>query len=308
MRTRPTSLARTTRRMLTAATLAVAVGGMTLLTGGTASADPVVANSCTATVEGKPGEDVVLPGQAVRDLVEQATDEHRRGFKHLFNIVRPWEVGDQIAGKTLSVGTVSHEAKTISGATIGQKVRAALDGASGLGATPNIQVPKTLNSIENKVAAHCGFTVSPIKPQSSSTPSTSSGNGNTSQSPVHSTPPALGNGSQGGSTVSPYDYDGIPSSSAPVTGTAPSPSSRYGTPESIAQLDAPEFGILGAGSSGDGDSESKSGVHNAGHATAHAAGEDAVAQQVQLPMLLAVVALAGVTAALVRTWVLRRIT
>ncbi|WP_199428915.1 hypothetical protein [Qaidamihabitans albus] len=95
------------------------------------------------------------------------------------------------------------------------------------------------------------------------------------------------------------DYSGIPMASAGLF--APSPGVRYG-----GQIPgySPEFGILGE--SGENGTDERSGVQNAGRAEALPAGSGGNAAGATLPMLLAVLALSGVTAALVRTWVLRQ--
>ncbi|SFP84342.1 hypothetical protein SAMN05421810_103583 [Amycolatopsis arida] len=92
------------------------------------------------------------------------------------------------------------------------------------------------------------------------------------------------------------NYSGIPIATAGLF--APSPGVRYG-----GQVPgyAPEFGILGAA-----DAPPDDGVRNAGRAEALPGGGSG--DRGNLPMLLAVLALSGVSAALVRTWVLRKAT
>jgi|tagenome__1003787_1003787.scaffolds.fasta_scaffold20961007_3 hypothetical protein len=87
------------------------------------------------------------------------------------------------------------------------------------------------------------------------------------------------------------DYGSVPYAQAGLF--APSPGVRYGG--SVPGY-TPEFGILGADNKGDG-------VQAAGRAEALAPPES---QKIALPVLLAVLALSVVTAALVRTWVLRK--
>jgi hypothetical protein len=86
------------------------------------------------------------------------------------------------------------------------------------------------------------------------------------------------------------DYSGIPYARAGLF--APSPGVRYGGAVSGY---TPQFGILG--------SAGQDGVAVAGNAEAL---RPPGGTKIALPVLLAVFALAGVTAALVRTWVLRR--
>lgn len=97
------------------------------------------------------------------------------------------------------------------------------------------------------------------------------------------------------------DYSGIPMATAGLF--TPSPGVRYG-----GQIPgySPEFGILGENGPG---GDPRSGVQNAGRAEALPSGPGmAGSDGATLPMLIAVLALSGVTAALVRTWVLRRAT
>ncbi|WP_216212121.1 hypothetical protein [Amycolatopsis aidingensis] len=94
------------------------------------------------------------------------------------------------------------------------------------------------------------------------------------------------------------DYSNLPFATAGLY--APSPGVRYG-----GQIPgyAPEFGILGQEE--DQDPEG-AGVRNAGEARALADGAGGPIDGTSLPLLLAVVALAGASGALVRTWVLRK--
>ncbi|MGH3516824.1 MAG: hypothetical protein ACRDQ7_05295, partial [Haloechinothrix sp.] len=92
------------------------------------------------------------------------------------------------------------------------------------------------------------------------------------------------------------DYGGVPSAIPGAMNVTPL--ERYGLEQSTPPGSAPEFGVLGA------DEDADPAVQNAGNADVLAE-STSTPDAVQLPMLLAVVALAGVTAALVRTWVLR---
>jgi hypothetical protein len=91
-------------------------------------------------------------------------------------------------------------------------------------------------------------------------------------------------------------YAGIPFASAGLFD--PSPGVKYG---GNVPGYAPSYGQLGAN-----DSVPSDGVQTAGHAEAFSPG-GSLGNGVGLPMLLAVLLLAGVTAALVRTWVLRKV-
>lgn len=93
------------------------------------------------------------------------------------------------------------------------------------------------------------------------------------------------------------DYSGIPMATAGLF--APSPGVRYG-----GQIPgySPEFGILGESAEQQAPDD---GVRNAGQAQA-LPGSGGTNGGATLPLLLAVLALSGVSAALVRTWVLRK--
>ncbi|KZB84953.1 hypothetical protein [Amycolatopsis regifaucium] len=93
------------------------------------------------------------------------------------------------------------------------------------------------------------------------------------------------------------DYSSIPMATAGLF--SPSPGLRYGS-----QIPgyAPQFGIAAEGENGTANPD----VHTAGQAEALPNVSDGFTQDGKLPLLLAVLALSGVSAGLVRTWVLRR--
>ncbi|SEB39965.1 hypothetical protein SAMN04489727_1394 [Amycolatopsis tolypomycina] len=93
------------------------------------------------------------------------------------------------------------------------------------------------------------------------------------------------------------DYSGIPFATAGLF--TPSPAIRYGS-----QIPgyAPQYGLTGP----DGTAENNSGVQAAGQAEALPSASDGFTNGSNLPLLIAVLALSGVSAGLVRTWVLRR--
>jgi hypothetical protein len=93
------------------------------------------------------------------------------------------------------------------------------------------------------------------------------------------------------------DYGGIPFATAGLF--TPSPAIRYGS-----QIPgyAPQYGLTGP----DGASDGNSGIQTAGQAEALPSASDGFTTGSNLPMLIAVLALSGVSAGLVRTWVLRR--
>jgi hypothetical protein len=93
------------------------------------------------------------------------------------------------------------------------------------------------------------------------------------------------------------DYSGIPFATAGLF--TPSPAIRYGS-----QIPgyAPQFGLTGPNDTAAGNS----GIQTAGQAEALPSAQDGFTNGSNLPLLIAVLALSGVSAGLVRTWVLRR--
>ncbi|WP_019813708.1 hypothetical protein [Saccharomonospora saliphila] len=336
MRLDPTALARAVRKALTATTAAVVAGGVTVLTAGSASAAATVtADSCTGTVGGRAGDTVAVDGSAVSDLVRQGAEEAKSIIVVHDLTIWPNHLADTIADERLSVGTVP-DARTgsVDGATIGAAVREALDGSAGLGALPSTQ-DTTLDTIEEKVAGDCGLAVETTDHTTDTTTRSDSGGtsnpdagdsgGAPSSAPDDTGGTATGEGAamdtgtadgglQGtGDARSPRrDYGDIPVAEAPSAGIAVPPDLRYAPSNGVpGDATTPEFDILGPGGdeSGQGSGERSAGEHSTGvrdtgNADALAAAESSEA--IRMPMLFAVVALAGVTAGLVRTWVLRR--
>jgi hypothetical protein len=93
------------------------------------------------------------------------------------------------------------------------------------------------------------------------------------------------------------DYSGIPFATAGLF--TPSPALRYGS-----QIPgyAPQYGLNGP----DQNAAGNSGIQTAGQAEALPSVSDGFTDGSNLPLLIAVLALSGVSAGLVRTWVLRR--
>lgn len=297
MRIIPTALAGTTRKVLTTAALAAAVAGMSMAAGGTAGATTLQDTSCTAAVSGSIGDGVVLDGATVQGQVRTAAKEARNFWSLL--TVWPDHLAKEIAKERLAVGKVPDApTRAVSGETIGTAVRKALEDEQGTGLTQDTKT-RVLNHIRDKVAGTCGFTVRAANYVAPTSPGGSRPEG----SPAS---PRAGVPSAG---IAPRrDYSGIPSATPPGAGgvgLAVPPDLRYAPPGGTPGQ-APEFGVLGAdGSAGSANPDGRPDVRNAGNADSLAAPADP--NGVQLPMLLAVVALAGVTAALVRTWVLRRV-
>ncbi|MBB2933175.1 hypothetical protein FHX82_000195 [Amycolatopsis bartoniae] len=287
-----TDLTRTTRRVLTAGALAAVFGGLAFQ--GTASASTVLAQGCTGSVVGNIGDQVAVQGKDLADLVKTGAKEQEI-FLHL-NGVDPDGLADTITkAGALPVGSVPNAANgTITGQNVAAVVSQALQNNSGLGVTPD-QKQKTLTSITNKVAGNCGMTTYAGN-YSTATALPSAGTGGTTGAPGTTAPGTTLPGT-GTATAPMRDYGNIPAA-VPGVGIAVSPGTRYPSSAPVAGLPTPE--LLGGSASG-----GQNDVRNTGNADALAS--DTSSNTVQLPMLLAVVALAGVSAALVRTWVLRKV-
>lgn len=313
MRIQRAKPAHAARRALTATAAFAVLAGITLAASPTAAASTVLPEdpkeSCTSSVHGVVGDTVAITGDAVADVVKAGANKAKKILviselaiwdSHLSRVIAD-------AG-TIKVGTVPDtDSAKIPGEDIAAKVVEHLEGEPGLGFDP----AKTLSIIENTVAEKCGVTVSASNhsPSTASTdPSQSSRSGGDAGTPgvgADGSAATGANGQQGtGDTRVPRrDYSDVPAAPAPSADLAVPPDLRY-PPDAALPQKPPSFDILGGGHnlpSGD-----QPQVREAGNADALAA--PASPDRVQLPMLLAVVALAMVTAALVRTWVMRRTT
>jgi hypothetical protein len=291
----------TTRRALTVTAVAAFVTGGAFLSAGTASAATTLAGTCSGSVNGSMGDTVAIQGTSVKELVRKGAQDYVN--THILTALSVWpnSLADTIAGKgALAVGQVPNAAGgTIAGTAIGGTVATALKGASGLGV-----LDSTKNDVLSSIAAHvaqgCGLTtiatnyVAPGQPgtgaqQGGGTATTPGGaTGNLSN---------LNPGTAGGNggTAPMRDYGGIPTATA---GTALAPGARYPANGTLpGDASAPQAGTGDQAGQG-------AGIRDAGNA--QSLSSPAGSNDVQLPMLLAVIVLAGVTAGLVRTWVLRR--
>ena len=288
----------TTRKALTVTAMAAVVTGGAFLTSGTASAGTMLADSCASTVTGNMGDQIAITGNSVKELVRKGANEAGT------LAVGDWAANDIAKIPTIVVGQIPITVGgTISGESVGSAVSKALEtsGTWGLGLDKN----KTLDNIARKVAGSCQVTsiasnyVAPTTPRSDNPADNGQTGGGTL---IPTTPggqliPNLGTGSL---SAPQRDYGNIPA--ATPGGFAVPPGIKYPAGSPVPGQQSPEFGVLGAGNADPGQSAD---VRNAGNADSLAA--PASADDVQLPMLLAVLALAGVTAALVRTWVLRNV-
>ncbi|MFB9684724.1 hypothetical protein [Amycolatopsis plumensis] len=284
--------------MTVTAIAAFMAGGAFLSTGTASAATTLVSNSCTGSVTGQMGDLVAIDGASVKSLV---TD----GANNAGTLAIGSWAGDSIAkNHSIPVGQVPNAAGgEATGAAIGKAVRTALanSGTWGLGLDWN----KTLNSVESTVAKGCGLTLLAGNYVAPSTPAQPGAGGTGTQQGGTGTTPggASGNlsnlnpgtaGGTGGSAPM-RDYSGIPTATA---GTAVAPGVRYPANGTLpGDAAAPQAGV--GDQSGQG-----ADIRDAGNAQSLAS--NSTPNDVQLPMLIAVIVLAGVTAGLVRTWVLRR--
>lgn len=320
MRISSAALTRVARRTLATTAVLAVLAGTAVATAGTASAATVTAEHCTSVVGGRVGDTVLLDGAAVSELVRQGAEQARTIVVVHHLTVWPNHLARKMEGEQLEVGTIADKrVGTISGEVIGEAVRGALEGSAGLGALPSTQ-ETTLDTIAARVAGACSMTVEATNytAPSKTKPPAEKRDQDSSQSSQGGKEPRSGSDSRvegrqssadggfqttGDATAARRDYGGIPVAEAPGAGISVPEDLRYGPASGLpGELTTPTYGVVGGpeGSGGHGSAD----VRDAGEASALAVQDQR--QAVQLPMLLAVVALAAVTAGLVRTWVRRR--
>jgi hypothetical protein len=285
-----------TRKALTATAIAAMVTGGAFLSSGTASASTLLASSCAGSVSGNMGDQIAVQGSTLTDTVTQAA-KVKEIFLHL-NGVNPDGLGKAIAAKgAFIVGTIPNASGGgIGGDVVATTVVQALQNDSNLGWISGDK-QAVLDSIRAAVTKSCGLTALALNYTAPATTTTGD------YTPAPGSSSALPGGLLAGNNgaVPQRDYSGIPA--APIPSFAVPPGVRYpAAGGAVPGQPSPEYGLPGDG----GATQQQADVRNAGNAAALAA-PDSPAGGVQLPMLLAVMALAGVTAALVRTWVLRRV-
>ncbi|MEV6911533.1 hypothetical protein [Amycolatopsis sp. NPDC051071] len=290
---RKTTIWQTTRKALTVSALAAMVTGGAFLSGGTASAATTLANACSGTVNGGIGDTVAITGTSVKELVRAGARE--AGTLALWDVA----ANDIAKVNAISVGVVPNAAGgSVDGKAVGAAVRQAVKETKswGLGLNPD----KTLDTIANKVSGSCGLTtvatnyVAPALPTPGTTSPQQGGTGGGTNALPSS--PNLLPGGNGTGYAPPREYGNLP---VAQPGVAVAPGVRYPANSPLPGEGGPQYGVPGADGQG-------ADVRNAGNAEALAT-DGMPGGDVQLPMLLAVLVLAGVTAALVRTWVLRRV-
>jgi hypothetical protein len=328
---------RRVKSVFSAIALLFAVSAMTLLGGsGTASAaEPIVIGNCAASVQGTPGQPISLAPAAVLGIVTDAV--------RAVPILGPPLAGAAnqafAALPPIPIGAVPNGSGYITGGTIANAVTAQLKKIPLLGPV----LAAVVSSVQTTLTNFCGVTVNSVNAAAApvqdgaaavadaseaavgqvlpgGVPGTNPGTGGkpgTNPGTNPGTKPGTGGGGTG--TPAPNqpvtggldnlglqlyqpglwdfgrspmaDYSNIPFARAGMW--APSPGVRYG---GGVPGYTPEFGIVG-------DTPPDDGVSVAGRAEAL---NPPTSQRVEFPVLLAVLALSGVTAALVRTWVLRK--
>lgn len=296
-----------------------------------AAAPPIVIGSCATSVQGAPGQPVSLSPSAVLGVVVNAV----RAVPILGPPIAAAAGSAFAALPPIPIGALPTGTGYITGGTIANAVVAQLRNIPLLGPI----LAAVVSSVQGVLTGMCGVTVqgvnaaaapvqdgakavadasqqatggltgggtggggspAPGKGGGGTTPGGGGGGstpgGGQSQLPNQE---VLGGVPFGGVDLSRFmwsgrspmaDYSSIPFARPGLF--APSPSVLYGG--SVPGY-TPQFGILGT--------DNRDGVQAAGHAEALTA---PTGSKIALPVLLAVFALSGVTAALVRTWVLRK--
>lgn len=298
------------RRALTSAGIVGFIVAASLFGMTSTAAASVSAKSCSGSTSGEVGEAVLLKSDSVEDYVVKSV---RDGFESTLLGVkneqtRMREAFEADKFEPIRLPKVPNAPSTsLSGSRIAEAVLAKID------SVPEVEDiaenEENRKNITRAVAKNCGLTVKATDYSPPSTSGTGSGAGT-----------AGGTGSDAGSSSGTAESgSGAGDSSAESsprerygTGGARAPRRDYGdipfaTPGTVEGGNDPlpglapprsQAGLLGSGAA------QRDDLDNAGTAEAVPSGPR---QQVRLPMLLAVVALACVAAALVRTWVLRRV-
>lgn len=288
------------RRALTSAGVVWFIAAASLLGMTSTAAASVSAKSCSGSTSGEVGEAVLLKSDSVKYYVVKSVHD---GFEsRLLGVkneqTRMREAFDADKFEPIRLPKVPDSAtSSLSGGRIADAVLAKID------SVPEVEDiakdEENRKKISETVAKNCGLTVKAtnyVPPTSGtagrsgtgsgSSPGTESGTG-ADESDASESRQRYGTGA---ARAPRRDYGDIPFATPGTVGGDKDPLPGFAPPRG----QAGEFGS---------DAERED-LDNAGNAEAVSSGPR---QQVQLPMLLAVVALACVAAALVRTWVLRRV-
>jgi hypothetical protein len=299
--------------------------------GGTANAaEPIIIGDCSTNVQGTPGQPVSLAPAAVLGIVTDAV----RAVPLLGPPLAAAANQAFAALPPIPIGALPTGTGYITGGTIANAVVVELNKIPLLGPV----LASVVKTVQGQLTQLCGVTVTGVNAAAApvqdgaaavadaseaavaqATGQTGNTPGSPGSNPGNSGPGGTTPGSTGGGTTAPTspvvgglgglgldlyqgglwnygrspmaDYSNIPFARAGLW--APSPGVRYGG--SVPGY-SPEFGSVG-------DTPQDDGISVAGRAEALSPPRS---QRVEFPVLLAVLFLSGVTAALVRTWVLRR--
>ncbi|MFC4854938.1 hypothetical protein [Actinophytocola glycyrrhizae] len=319
--------------------LSMSAAGLLAGSGTAAAAEPIVIGSCAASVEGSPGQPVSLAPAAVLGVVTDAVravpvlgPPLAGAANQAFAALPPIPIGALPTGKGyITGGTIANAVtaelkkipllgpvlaavvKTVQGVlSLGCGVTVngvnavsapVQDGADAVADTSEQVTAKVIESIPGLPGAPGGGGGGGTNNPGTNDPGNPGTNdpGTGGGMPAPNQPPLGGLSGVGLDLYQPglsnfgrwpmADYSNIPFARAGLW--APSPGVRYG---GGVPGYSPEFGIVG-------DTPPDDGVSVAGRAEAI---DPPAGQRVELPVLLAVLALSCVMAALVRTWVLRR--
>jgi hypothetical protein len=315
--------------LVMALVLSVCVFGL-IGSGTAAAAEPIVVGSCQTSVQGKPGQPVSLAPSAVLGVVTDAVravpvlgPPLASAAKKAFGALPPIPIGVLPTGTGYLTGgaianAVVAELKKIPllGPVLGtvvDSVRSTLAGACQIVVTGANAVAAPVQDGAKTLADASESVTGQLLPGTGTGPGPGAPSGETPASPGSGGSPATGGGlrpnqppvgglAPGDWSLYPPGLTGLARSPLDLYGSvpyaqagqfAPAPGVRYG---GAVPGYSPEFGIVGA-------DDPTSGVQAAGRAEAL---ETPRTQHIELPVLLAVLALSVVTAALVRSWVLRR--
>ncbi|MFR9730552.1 hypothetical protein ACL03H_15110 [Saccharopolyspora sp. MS10] len=297
-------------RALAASTVGAFVTASSLLGAGAASASgSAVIDACTGTTESTEfGQSILVSPAALDAKVRQAT---------LLVFPFGFDVADQAvqeftAAGAISLGSVSEETQKFSGKELAQAFTPRIDGLAalrgkGTAVSQHVRNLAVLGCFGAKVTGQDRPTPQPTPPDPTtepvappaprpSAPPTAPGTG-----VAASSPPAPGGGTGAPVTVVPPGYatgaPGVPGALPPWAqaqfGAVPGFAPNVGDLRAQAAAQERERAELAA----------REEVRAAGRAEALPMGEG---DRIALPVLIAAISLAGVTAALVRSWVLRR--
>ncbi|HEX4222805.1 MAG TPA: hypothetical protein VHZ97_10610 [Pseudonocardiaceae bacterium] len=328
-------------------TVAVAATGLFAAASPAEAATPIIVGSCATTIQGAPGTPVELsPGAVVQPLVNivNAVSLGLLGapFQSAFDALPPIPIGavptgtgfitgGQIANSVVAAIKPIPLLGPILG-TVVTDVQSALTQGCGVtvqgvnaAVAPVQDGTQTLSNLGTQTGQSLGL------PSKSTAPGNPGGPGSTSTPPGTSTGPGGDQSGQGPSSNEPVpNFPGLGDGSDLLNnpafgaaqllddGLAESPLARYsGIPFASAGLFAPSPGVRyggdvpgyspGYGVLNNGTNTVPDGIQTAGEAQALGPLSTPGGNGIGLPMLLAVLALSGATAGLVRTWVLRKV-